>query len=122
MDCYDNRDGLTSQEWEAFGLFMAIVDAQYCVDLNKIYVAGYSTGGWLTRTCGAATSPDLARPAAQVRAARYHLRAQAARTRVASRWSSPRVAAPSPASGSTTPPTRPTPSAGASPRSRASAR
>jgi poly(3-hydroxybutyrate) depolymerase len=75
MDCYDNRDGVESQEWEAFGLFMAFVDAHYCVDLNKIYVAGYSTGAWLANMWGCYFSgwPDPPRKFAP----RYHIRAQA---------------------------------------------
>jgi hypothetical protein len=75
MDCYDNRDGLKSQEWEAFGLFMSFVDAHYCVDLNKIYVAGYSTGSWLANMWGCYFSgwPDPPRKFGP----RYHIRAQA---------------------------------------------
>ena len=74
-DCYDIRDGLASQEWEAFALFMAFVDAHYCVDLNKIYVAGYSAGGWLANMWGCYFSgwPDPPRKLAP----RYHIRGQA---------------------------------------------
>ena len=52
MNCYDNRDGPNSQEWEAFELFMKTLDANYCIDLNRIYVTGYSTGGWLGNMWG----------------------------------------------------------------------
>jgi poly(3-hydroxybutyrate) depolymerase len=75
QDCYDNRDGLQSQEWEAFQLFQEFVDAHYCVDLNKIYVAGYSTGGWLANMWGCyfAGWPSPSRKFAPT----YHIRAQA---------------------------------------------
>jgi poly(3-hydroxybutyrate) depolymerase len=52
MDCYDNRDGLSSQEWEAFQLFQTFVDSNYCVDNDRVYISGYSTGGWLTNQWG----------------------------------------------------------------------
>jgi len=52
MDCYDNRDGPSSQEWEAFQLIHEFVNERYCVDEDRIYVAGYSTGGWLSNMWG----------------------------------------------------------------------
>jgi poly(3-hydroxybutyrate) depolymerase len=75
-DCYDNRSGRESQEWEAFELFMTFVDQRYCVDLNKIYVAGNNTGGWLANQWGCyfAGWPTPPRKFAP----RYHIRAQAA--------------------------------------------
>jgi polyhydroxybutyrate depolymerase len=45
MDCYDTRDGLASQEWEAFQLFHQVVDANYCVDNNRVFVASYGDDG-----------------------------------------------------------------------------
>jgi polyhydroxybutyrate depolymerase len=78
MDCYDNRDGLSSQEWEAFQLFQEVVDANYCTDLNRIFVAGYSTGGWLANMWGCyfAGWPTPPRKLAP----NYHIRGQAAVT------------------------------------------
>jgi poly(3-hydroxybutyrate) depolymerase len=52
QDCYDNRDGPASQEWEAFQLFHDLIDDTYCVDNNRVYISGYSTGGWLTNMWG----------------------------------------------------------------------
>jgi poly(3-hydroxybutyrate) depolymerase len=75
QDCYDNRDGPRSQEWEAFQLFQEFVDAHYCVDLNKIYVAGYSTGAWLANMWGCYFSGWPTPP--RKFAPRYHIRAQA---------------------------------------------
>jgi hypothetical protein len=46
--CFDNNDGPQSQEWEAFDLIQTQIEKTYCVDNNRIYVAGYSTGGWLS--------------------------------------------------------------------------
>jgi poly(3-hydroxybutyrate) depolymerase len=62
MDCYDNRDGPSSQEWEAFQLIHELVDARYCVDENRVYVAGYSTGGWLANMWGCYFAGDGQRP------------------------------------------------------------
>src|SRR4051812_15311689 len=47
-NCYDNRAGTISQEWEAFQLFHDKVEANYCVDNNRIFVSGYSSGGWIS--------------------------------------------------------------------------
>jgi polyhydroxybutyrate depolymerase len=81
QDCYDNRDGLQSQEWEAFQLFTSFVDSNFCVDTNRIFVSGYSTGGWLANMWGCyfGSQPD---PAFDKRkfAPTYHVRAQASVT------------------------------------------
>ena len=50
--CYDNNSGPQSQEWEAFDLMHTFVEGHYCVDNNRIYIAGYSTGGWLANMWG----------------------------------------------------------------------
>jgi poly(3-hydroxybutyrate) depolymerase len=47
-NCYDNRAGTISQEWEAFQEFHDKVESTYCVDNNRIFVAGYSSGGWVS--------------------------------------------------------------------------
>ena len=64
--CYDNNSGPKSQEWEAFDLIHTLVEKTYCVDNNRIFVAGYSTGGWLANmwSCyfGGTESPPLDRP------------------------------------------------------------
>jgi poly(3-hydroxybutyrate) depolymerase len=52
MDCYDNNSGPASQEWEAFQLFHDKLDSTYCVDNDRVYVSGYSTGGWLGNMWG----------------------------------------------------------------------
>jgi poly(3-hydroxybutyrate) depolymerase len=46
-NCYDNRAGNESQEWEAFQLFHDKVESLYCADNNRIFVSGYSSGGWI---------------------------------------------------------------------------
>src|SRR5262249_39561266 len=83
MDCYDNRDGPRSQEWEAFELFHTVVDQNYCVDNDRVYVAGYSTGGWLANMWGCYFAGDGQNPAStpgvpRKFAPKYHIRAQAA--------------------------------------------
>jgi poly(3-hydroxybutyrate) depolymerase len=50
--CYDNNSGPLSQEWEAFDLMHTFIESKFCVDNNRIYVAGYSTGGWLSNMWG----------------------------------------------------------------------
>jgi hypothetical protein len=87
QDCYDNNSGPTSQEWEAFELIHSVVDANYCVDNDNVFVAGYSTGGWLSNMWGCYFAGDGAHPANGVPggagapprrfAPRYHLRGQA---------------------------------------------
>jgi hypothetical protein len=73
--CYDSRDGLSSQEWEAFQLFQDVVDANYCVDPERIYVVGGSFGGadvanmWGCYFAGQPTPPRKFSP-------KYHVRAQ----------------------------------------------
>lgn len=64
--CYDNNSGAESQEWEAFELIHTFVEGNYCVDNNRVYVAGYSTGGWLSNMWGCyfagTPSPPLDQP------------------------------------------------------------
>jgi hypothetical protein len=50
--CYDNRAGEASLEWEAFQVFHTLVESTYCADNNRIFVSGYSTGGWLANMWG----------------------------------------------------------------------
>lgn len=50
--CYDQDSGAQSQEWEAFDLIHAFVESTYCVDNNRIYVAGYSSGASLANMWG----------------------------------------------------------------------
>jgi hypothetical protein len=92
QDCYDNRDGPSSQEWEAFELFHTFVDSTYCVDNDNIFVTGYSTGGWLSDMWGCYFAGDGQQPwngvpggaaagtdvAPRRFAPRYHIRGQAA--------------------------------------------
>jgi poly(3-hydroxybutyrate) depolymerase len=62
MDCYDNRDGPSSQEWEAFQLIHTFVDQHFCVDNDRVYVSGYSTGGWLQNMWGCYFAGDGEHP------------------------------------------------------------
>jgi poly(3-hydroxybutyrate) depolymerase len=85
MDCYDNRDGPESQEWEAFQLFHTFVDDNYCVDNDRVYVAGYSTGGWLSNMWGCYFAGDGLHPGSdpttqRVFAPEYHIRGQVVTT------------------------------------------
>ncbi len=50
--CYDQNSGSQSQEWEAFDLMHTFVESHYCVDNNRIYIAGFSTGGSLANMWG----------------------------------------------------------------------
>jgi poly(3-hydroxybutyrate) depolymerase len=62
MDCYDNRDGPASQEWEAFQIIHGLVDDTYCVDNDRVYSTGYSTGGWLQNMWGCYFAGDGEHP------------------------------------------------------------
>jgi poly(3-hydroxybutyrate) depolymerase len=62
VNCYDNRNGPESQEWLAFQLFHDVVDSTYCVDNNRVYVSGYSTGGWLGNMWGCYFAGDGEHP------------------------------------------------------------
>ena len=89
QDCYDNNAGPSSQEWEAFELFHTVVDANYCVDNDHVFVSGYSTGGALASQWGCYFAGDGQRPwngvpngnppvAPRTFAPQYHVRGQAA--------------------------------------------
>jgi polyhydroxybutyrate depolymerase len=62
-NCYDNRAGNESQEWEAFQMFHDKVESTYCADNNRIFVSGYSSGGWVANmfSCYFGGIPDPAR-------------------------------------------------------------
>ena len=51
-DCYDNTVGKRSVEWEFMGLAASAVQKDFCVDENRLFVAGYSSGAWLTNMFG----------------------------------------------------------------------
>jgi poly(3-hydroxybutyrate) depolymerase len=42
--CYDTSSGLGSQEWENFAQMHTVVEAAYCIDNNRVFAAGYSSG------------------------------------------------------------------------------
>jgi hypothetical protein len=88
QDCYDDRDGLRSQEWEAFELFHTFVDGNFCVDNDDVFITGLKTGGNLGNMWGCYFAGDGQHPwngqaggpgAAMPRrfAPRYHIRGQA---------------------------------------------
>jgi poly(3-hydroxybutyrate) depolymerase len=64
--CYDNNSGPESQEWEAFEAIHTVVESYYCVDNDRIYIAGYSSGATLANQWGCyfggASSAALDRP------------------------------------------------------------
>lgn len=45
--CFDTG-GDDSPEPEYFATALAEIEANYCTDLGKVFVSGYSSGGWLT--------------------------------------------------------------------------
>jgi hypothetical protein len=46
-NCYDNRAGVNSIEWESLDHDHAFVSDKFCIDNNKVYMGGYSSGGWI---------------------------------------------------------------------------
>lgn len=50
--CYDTERGADSQEWEAFDLIHTFVESHYCVDNDRIFVAGFSSGAYVSNMYG----------------------------------------------------------------------
>jgi hypothetical protein len=46
-NCYDNRAGVDSIEWESLDHDHAFVSDKFCIDNNKVFMGGYSSGGWI---------------------------------------------------------------------------
>jgi poly(3-hydroxybutyrate) depolymerase len=63
QDCYDILSGPASQEWEAFELVHTFVDEHYCVDNDRVFVAGYGSGGMLAKMWGCYFAGDGQHPA-----------------------------------------------------------
>ena len=51
-DCYDNTVGKSSVEWEAMGVIASTVQNQFCIDENRVFVSGYSSGAWVSNMFG----------------------------------------------------------------------
>ena len=51
-DCYDGNIGKQSIEWEFMGLTASAVQNNFCVDENRLFVSGYSTGSWVSNMFG----------------------------------------------------------------------
>jgi len=45
--CYDNLAGVDSIEWESLDHDHAFVSSRFCVDQDKVYMGGFSSGAWL---------------------------------------------------------------------------
>ena len=61
--CYDTQSGTASEEWEAFELFHTVVDHTYCVDNDRVFATGFSSGGTLAEMWGCYFAGDGAHPA-----------------------------------------------------------
>jgi poly(3-hydroxybutyrate) depolymerase len=46
-NCYDNRAGVDSIEWESLDHDHTFVSDKFCIDNDKVYMGGYSSGGWI---------------------------------------------------------------------------
>ncbi len=51
-DCYDNTVGRSSVEWEFMGLVASQVQKDFCIDENRLFVSGYSSGAWVSNMFG----------------------------------------------------------------------
>ena len=51
-DCFDNTVGNQSIEWEFMGNVASQVQKNFCVDENRVFVAGYSSGAWVSNMFG----------------------------------------------------------------------
>jgi hypothetical protein len=58
--CYENRGGVNSIEWESLEKDHYYVSERFCIDNNKVYTGGYSSGGWMSNmySCYFAGIPD----------------------------------------------------------------
>lgn len=58
--CYENRGGVNSIEWESLEKAHYYVSERFCIDNNKVYTGGYSSGGWMSNmfSCYFAGIPD----------------------------------------------------------------
>ncbi len=50
--CYDNTVGQQSVEWEFMGLVGSKIQQDFCVDQNRLFVSGYSSGAWISNMFG----------------------------------------------------------------------
>jgi poly(3-hydroxybutyrate) depolymerase len=50
--CYDNTIGKDSVEWEFMGLVASKIQKDFCVDENRLFVSGYSSGAWVSNMFG----------------------------------------------------------------------
>jgi len=46
-NCYDNRAGVNSIEWESLDHDHAFVSDRFCIDNDKVFMGGYSSGSWI---------------------------------------------------------------------------
>jgi hypothetical protein len=46
-NCYDNRAGVDSIEWESLDHDHNYVSERFCIDNDKVYMGGYSSGSWI---------------------------------------------------------------------------
>jgi hypothetical protein len=46
-NCYDNRAGVNSIEWESLDHDHSYVSERFCIDNDKVYMGGYSSGSWI---------------------------------------------------------------------------
>jgi hypothetical protein len=79
--CFDVNTGLGSSEWEAFAAIHDIVDQTYCVDENRVFVAGDGQGANVAKMWGCYFSGDGAHPpsdpsAPRAFAPRFRIRGQ----------------------------------------------
>lgn len=51
-DCYDNTEGMKSLEWDFMGLVATKVQNDFCIDESRVFVAGYSSGAWVSNMFG----------------------------------------------------------------------
>ncbi len=50
--CYNDDGAGASTEWEFFDLMNQQIESNFCVDKNRVYVAGYSSGSWVANMHG----------------------------------------------------------------------
>jgi polyhydroxybutyrate depolymerase len=58
-DCFDTGGGPASPELPFFDAVLAHMSDNYCVDTGKVFVAGFSSGAWLSNLLGCARGDKI---------------------------------------------------------------
>lgn len=58
-DCFATSGGMASPEIAFFDTVLAELEASYCIDTGKVFLAGFSSGAWLSNLLGCARGDKI---------------------------------------------------------------